>query len=106
MEISKPTPRTRGQRGLLKDFVEMPMDILYEILCELDPIDLLNLARTTKALRAVLMSRLSMFIWKSARSHIAGLPECPDDLNEPQYAALMFDTRCSVSYICETLFSL
>ncbi|CAA7265272.1 unnamed protein product [Cyclocybe aegerita] len=85
-------------RGLLKDMVDMPMDILYEIFGQLNPIDLLHLARTTKALRGILMSRSSMSVWKEARSNVTGLPDCPDDLSEPQYAELAMGKCC---YDCQ-----
>ncbi|KAF8164095.1 hypothetical protein BJ912DRAFT_273453 [Pholiota molesta] len=87
-------PLKRGG-GLLKDIMEMPMDVLFEIFGQLEPLDLLNIGRTTKALRAILMSRSSTSVWMSARSNVFGLPDCPDDLSEPQYAALMFVKGCT-----------
>lgn len=42
------------------------------------------------------MSRTSMTVWKQARSNLEGLPECPDDLSEPQYANLLFEHSCHV----------
>ncbi|KDR81924.1 hypothetical protein GALMADRAFT_221811 [Galerina marginata CBS 339.88] len=86
--------RARGTRGMLKQLVEMPLDVLFEIFGGLDPIDLLHLARTTQDLRALLMSRSSISVWKQSRSNIPGLPECPDDLSEPQYANLSFGKSC------------
>ncbi|KAF8529890.1 hypothetical protein JB92DRAFT_626746 [Gautieria morchelliformis] len=60
----------------------------------LHPLDLLHLSRTSKELRRVLMSRHSTFVWKTARLRIKGFPTCPDDLSEPQYARLAFETTC------------
>ncbi|KAF9473295.1 hypothetical protein BDN70DRAFT_925244 [Pholiota conissans] len=97
-EGAKPAKRVKGKRGLLKMLLEMPMDILFEIFGQLNPIDLLSMARTTKAFRNILMSRTSITAWRAARSNIAALPDCPDDLSEPQYATLMFLTRCSVCH--------
>ncbi|KAF8968282.1 hypothetical protein BDZ97DRAFT_1755332 [Flammula alnicola] len=87
--------KARGRtRGILKDLVEMPWDVVSEIFGLLKPLDLLNLARTTKDLRAMLMSRSSVSIWKEARSQFPGMPECPPDLSEPQYADLVFGKHC------------
>ncbi|KAF9072127.1 hypothetical protein BDP27DRAFT_441885 [Rhodocollybia butyracea] len=44
------------------------------------------------------MSRRYEYIWRSARENVAGLPPLPDDLNESQYAHLLFDASC---YICK-----
>lgn len=56
----------------------------------------MQLARATKALRAILMNRSAMSIWKAARSNLVGLPPCPDDMTEPQYAVMLFDPYCHV----------
>jgi hypothetical protein len=42
------------------------------------------------------MSRTSRTIWKNARSNVEGLPDCPGDLSEPQYASLLFEHVCQV----------
>ncbi|KAF9234857.1 hypothetical protein BU15DRAFT_25152, partial [Melanogaster broomeanus] len=60
----------------------------------LHPMDLLNLARTTKAFRQLLMRKSSAFVWKAALGRVEGLPACPPDLNEPQYAYLAFYPHC------------
>jgi len=72
-----------------------------QIFSLLEPLDVLRLARTTKALRNVLMSRTAMSIWKQALSNDE-LPKCPDDLTEPQYANLAFSEHCHVivSLLC------
>ena len=43
------------------------------------------------------MIRSSTSIWKHARSQFDDLPDCPDDLSEPQYAELLFGKACTVS---------
>lgn len=58
--------------------------------------DLLNLSRTCKSLRELLMDKSSMFVWKTARRQVIGLPDCPADLTEPEYANLVFCARCHV----------
>ncbi|KAI0341464.1 hypothetical protein BDW22DRAFT_1359036 [Trametopsis cervina] len=84
----------RGSRGKLRFMLEMPLDIVMEICCYLSPKDLLHLSRTSKETRTFFMSRGSIQCWKEARLSVPGLPPCPPDLSEPQYANLMFDTRC------------
>ncbi|KAJ3836321.1 hypothetical protein F5878DRAFT_663089 [Lentinula raphanica] len=85
--------KVRGKLGLLERLAkDMPLDIF----CYLEPRDLLRLARTTKDLRGILMSRSSENIWRIARGNVEGLPPCPVDLNEPQYANLLFESYCHV----------
>ncbi|EPT04584.1 hypothetical protein FOMPIDRAFT_82129 [Fomitopsis schrenkii] len=84
----------RGKRGGLKDMPSMPLDILMEILCLLEPRDLLNLARTSKPFRDLLMNRNSASIWKAARVNVDGFPDCPAHLSEPAYAFLAFFPYC------------
>ena len=113
-KVNSQVKRFRGKHGLLKQLVEMPLDVLFEVCAilhllmmtsqflqifgHLKPLDLLHLARTTKDLRAILMKRSSISIWKRARSQLNGLPDCPDDLSEPQYAELLFGKACNVSF--------
>lgn len=64
------------------------------------PMDLVNLARTSKALRQVLMSRKSMWVWIAARRNAGAVmvPDPPEDISEPAWALLLFGPAvCSVS---------
>jgi hypothetical protein len=45
------------------------------------------------------MNRSSISIWKHARSQFDDLPDCPDDLSEPQYAEFLFGKACTVSAV-------
>lgn len=94
----------------------MPLDILYEvwlrtsaghrplsdarfhvkIFSHLLPYDLLHLARSTKALRGVLMHRSAITVWRRARENRPDIPDCPPDLTEPAFANLLFDPHCHV----------
>ncbi|KAF7970227.1 hypothetical protein HWV62_24764 [Athelia sp. TMB] len=74
--IQSNSKQTKGKKGKLRQIPEMPLDILYEIFGHLHPYDLLRVARTTKALRAILLRRSA------------------SDLTEPQYASLAFDSFC------------
>ncbi|KAF9267013.1 hypothetical protein L218DRAFT_955489 [Marasmius fiardii PR-910] len=87
--------RTRGRRGLLEKLArEAPLDILLEIYIYLEPQDILNLSRTSKELREYLLKHSSSPIWRKARENCSDLPPLPCDLNEPQYASLLFDNFC------------
>ncbi|KAL0947640.1 hypothetical protein HGRIS_013728 [Hohenbuehelia grisea] len=86
-------PKTQ-RRGKLRDLPSMPLDVLFEIFSNLDPIDLLRLARTTKALRDILMRRSATTIWRSACASIDDLPDCPSDMSIPAFVNLLFDTHC------------
>ncbi|KAI0768936.1 hypothetical protein BC629DRAFT_1535598 [Irpex lacteus] len=92
----RPTKRVvRGRRAALQQIMSMPMDVFYEICLHLQPKDLLSLARSSKELRSLFMSRKTLFLWKAARLNMPGMPSCPEDMSEPAYASLMFDTHCS-----------
>ena len=42
------------------------------------------------------MKKNIISVWRSARANAIGLPACPDDLTEPQYAELVFGQHCHV----------
>ncbi|KDQ60883.1 hypothetical protein JAAARDRAFT_31885 [Jaapia argillacea MUCL 33604] len=85
-------PRRRGAK--LSQLPDMPLDILFEIFSNLTPYDLLRLSRATKALRDILLRPSAKSIWIDAFAGVQGLPPCPPDLTEPQYAHLAFDIFC------------
>ncbi|KDQ18185.1 hypothetical protein BOTBODRAFT_42588 [Botryobasidium botryosum FD-172 SS1] len=72
---------------------DMPFDILLEIMAHLLPDDLISLTYTGRAFRNILRRRSSAEMWRFAFAN-AGMPECPDDLTELQYANLAFGTHC------------
>jgi len=45
------------------------------------------------------MTHDARFAWTYALSNVEGLPSCPSDLSEPQYASLAFDQHCHVGSI-------
>ncbi|KAF7338051.1 F-box domain-containing protein [Mycena venus] len=94
-----PAPRRFRGRGQLKMLPEMPLDILFEIFSHLDPPDVLRLARTTKDLRELLMSRSAISIWKAAFLNDPDLPCLPEGMNEPQYANLAFSPHCHSCFV-------
>ncbi|KAH9895856.1 hypothetical protein C8Q73DRAFT_689792 [Cubamyces lactineus] len=87
-------PKGRAYTGKLSGLMQVPMDVFFEIASHLRPIDLLQLARTSKTLRSVFLSRTSRSVWLASLNRITGLPPCPTDMTEPAYAALLFDRIC------------
>ncbi|KAG9026114.1 hypothetical protein FS837_004741 [Tulasnella sp. UAMH 9824] len=81
--------RRSGRGGKLRELMNMPVDIFAEICSYLDPHDLRRLALTSKRLWDILMTREARHIWKTALASVPDLPECPNDLNEPQYHSLL-----------------
>ncbi|EGO01220.1 hypothetical protein SERLA73DRAFT_134513 [Serpula lacrymans var. lacrymans S7.3] len=75
-------------------FSALNFDVIFHLCTFLHPMDLLNLARTSKPFRQLLMSKSSAFIWKFSRLQVEDMPQCPPDLNEPQYANLAFGLYC------------
>ncbi|KXN88631.1 hypothetical protein AN958_06896 [Leucoagaricus sp. SymC.cos] len=93
----KRKPILRGRRdNSLSNFTLLPVDIFYEIIGHLHPKDVLNLSRSTRRLRQLLMVRDARCVWIAALSNVEGLPRCPSDLSEPQFASLAFDQHCHV----------
>ncbi|KAG9019067.1 hypothetical protein FRB90_006810 [Tulasnella sp. 427] len=85
----------RGTRGgKLRDLMYMPIDIFAEVCFYLDPHDIRRLSLTSKRLWDILMTKESRPLWKAALDAVPGLPQCPMDLNEPQYVCLMFSNEC------------
>jgi hypothetical protein len=75
--------------------------MLPQIAKYLHPRDLLHVARTSKILRAVLMTKNACHIWTVSFRNLEGLPECPDFMSGPQYAAFLFELVCSVKVLLD-----
>ncbi|KAF9071189.1 hypothetical protein BDP27DRAFT_1419228 [Rhodocollybia butyracea] len=92
-------PKATRTRGLLERLVhDVPLDVIFEIFYYLESEDILRLAQTSRDLRTILMSKTSEVIWRTARKNVEDLPPRPHDLNEPQYAYLLYDPYC---HLCE-----
>ncbi|KAI0737835.1 hypothetical protein C8Q80DRAFT_306188 [Daedaleopsis nitida] len=113
---SKKPRALKGRAGRLAELMSMPKDIFYEvsrvftrrpcrferiyaltttkIVSWLKPLDLLQLSRSSKYLRSLIMVRDNSSLWKAARKNVPGLPDCPTILAEPRYAAVLFDQYC------------
>ncbi|KAK7695359.1 hypothetical protein QCA50_002551 [Cerrena zonata] len=96
VEKTKPTTTRVRRKGALKELPNMPLDIIYEILSHMRLGDLLNLSRTTKAFRELILTRGAERFWKAAleNSQAEGLPPCPEWLSKPAYANLMYSPHC------------
>ncbi|KAG8769294.1 hypothetical protein FRC12_005049 [Ceratobasidium sp. 428] len=88
--------RARGKQGKLQGLMNMPIEVFTEISKYLYPLDLILLSRANKFFRQLLMSRSAIQTWRYALSNVPGLPPCPVELCEPQYAALVFSKYCSM----------
>ncbi|KAH8116966.1 hypothetical protein DFH11DRAFT_1141796 [Phellopilus nigrolimitatus] len=91
--VAKPR-NPRRKLGRLAMMMSMPIDVFCEIARYLGPHDLLRMARTSRTLRNLLMTKDSKPIWRAAEDSV-GLPECPLDLSSPQYASFVFDAFCT-----------
>ncbi|KAG8694865.1 hypothetical protein FRC08_008207 [Ceratobasidium sp. 394] len=86
----------RGKQGGFKGLMNMPIEIFTEIAYLLAPGDLIALARSNKFFRELLFQRSAINMWRRAESNVPGLPPCPRDMCEPQYAALIFSKHCTL----------
>jgi len=103
------------QKKSLSMLPTMPLDVLFEVkkscisgcrptlivyrmhqvFSHLTPKDIINLSRTSRVFRDTLMMRNATSVWKAARERF-GAPECPSNMNEPQWAVLLFGNLCQV----------
>ncbi|TRM61398.1 hypothetical protein BD626DRAFT_406139, partial [Schizophyllum amplum] len=68
--------------------------LFAQIFASLHPLDLLCVFRTTKILRAVVLSRSATSAWKRSFSAVEAAPSIPDDISIPHLASLMFENFC------------
>ncbi|KAF9476664.1 hypothetical protein BDN70DRAFT_882129 [Pholiota conissans] len=89
---SAKAPLRRGKKSLSL-LPNMPLDVLFEILGQLTPKDLLNVSRTNKLFHETLTSKSARTVWKDSLKG-QGVPECPSGLTEPRWTSLLFETTC------------
>ncbi|PIL34392.1 hypothetical protein GSI_03167 [Ganoderma sinense ZZ0214-1] len=77
--------RGKGRRtvGMLSELLNMPLDVFFEVAAHLHPIDMLNLGRTSKSLRSLVLAKSSRSAWIASLSTVDGLPSCPANMSEP-----------------------
>ncbi|CAE6472351.1 unnamed protein product [Rhizoctonia solani] len=86
-------------KGELRGILFLPIEVLMEILGHLTLPDTLALSRSSKSFRRILMTHTAATrnVWRAAIDNVPGLPSCPKELSEPQYAALIFSQHCTVN---------
>ncbi|KAI0789494.1 hypothetical protein C8Q75DRAFT_765927 [Abortiporus biennis] len=90
-------PKRVKRKGSLKDMPNLPLDVLFEIFSQMHPQDLLSLSRTTKAFRQLLTNKSAAYFWKASFENVDEHEPLPPrflDLNEIQFASLLFSTHC------------
>ncbi|KLO19539.1 hypothetical protein SCHPADRAFT_992778 [Schizopora paradoxa] len=85
----------RKPLGMLEKLLSIPLDIFFNILKYLGPVDLLSLARSCGALHEVLVTRQMKGVWKACLD-AHNVPPLPDNIpiNEVQLAAMLFENSC------------
>lgn len=68
-----------------------------QILERVPPSGLLNVSRTSKDIRSLLLHRSAEFVWRASFSTVEGLPVCPTNLSLPAWANLIYGRTCHVS---------
>ncbi|KAF7303133.1 F-box domain-containing protein [Mycena kentingensis (nom. inval.)] len=86
-------PRLPKKQGRLAAVLSISIDVVFEILGHLDPLDLLRLSRLSKDFRSMLMSKSSITVWRAALEN-AGLPMPPPTMNEIQWTRLAVENAC------------
>ncbi|KAG8728635.1 hypothetical protein FRC12_021607, partial [Ceratobasidium sp. 428] len=86
----------KGKRGGLSSFTKLPVEIFTQIAYLLSPGDLISLARSNRFFNNMLLQRSAIQMWRRAEANVPELPPCPSDMNEPQYAVLLFSKHCSL----------
>ncbi|KAL1752925.1 hypothetical protein FB107DRAFT_250486 [Schizophyllum commune] len=75
--------------------LELPLDVLLEILTHVDPMSLRHVSRTSQALRDTLTGPRSNWIWRASYANTDhGLPPAPEDITVPQFLSLLVDQFC------------
>ncbi|KIY64951.1 hypothetical protein CYLTODRAFT_424759 [Cylindrobasidium torrendii FP15055 ss-10] len=92
--LKRPGKRARGSKG--SAFQDLPYDIILEIAMQCHPLDLIHLARVSKDLRAVLLTKSSgNRVWATARQNLFDMPAPWGEISEPAWAGLCFIRLCT-----------
>ncbi|KAI5900852.1 uncharacterized protein SCHCODRAFT_02559883 [Schizophyllum commune H4-8] len=94
-EAEVDTEVKQDDAALSSRFTDLPLELVLEVLSHLDARSLLQLARTTKLLRSLLLSRSSIKIWKRGYNYTKpAMPPPPSDMSIPRLLAFLEDEIC------------
>ncbi|KAJ6520163.1 hypothetical protein C8R45DRAFT_51161 [Mycena sanguinolenta] len=92
----KPRTNRSTKQGRLAGLLSISLDVVFEILGNLHPLDVLRLSRTSKEFRELLMHKSARPIWRSSLNNVEDMPPCPPHMNEVQWTSLAFDATCQI----------
>ncbi|EUC65663.1 F-box protein [Rhizoctonia solani AG-3 Rhs1AP] len=93
---TKNTRPKKNKENTLSGLLMLPIQLFTKIMHNLKPIDILNLSRTCKTFRGLLMRRSSEPIWSRAAENLSYcLPPPPPWLDMPQYVSVVYTNNCS-----------
>ncbi|KAG8908985.1 hypothetical protein FRB99_000088 [Tulasnella sp. 403] len=92
--ISAPERGDADDATSVRYFETIPVEIFLQICEDLALGDLRNLCLINRRFRHVLTSKTCRRYWQASLTKIEDLPACPPDLNEMQYANLLYGTDC------------
>jgi hypothetical protein len=113
------TRRSGRILGKLKGFMDLPLDVVFEVSLHVNfnmtskcgglnvartyqtamylaPKDLLQFSRLSKRFRSMFTSRSALFVWQTVFRNVD--LKCFEDLNEIQFASLLYDKCCMVTF--------
>ena len=73
------------------------LQALFQTAMYLTPKDLLQSSRLSKHFRSIFASRSALFVWQAVFRNVN--LECFEDLNEIQFASLLYDKCCMVQLL-------
>ncbi|KAL1677718.1 hypothetical protein EV122DRAFT_278858 [Schizophyllum commune] len=87
----------QDEEALSSPLTDLPLELVLEVLGHLDAPSLLQLARTTKSLRNLLLSRSSIKIWKRGYKNTnPAMPRPPSGISIPSFVAFVEDEICDL----------
>ncbi|KEP50100.1 F-box protein [Rhizoctonia solani 123E] len=77
-------------------FMDLPIEVITEVLCNVTPFELLSLSHTCKFLQEMIMRRTAEYVWLTAERNSATYPSYPwADISKPHFAGLLFMMLCT-----------
>ncbi|KAJ7736441.1 hypothetical protein B0H16DRAFT_120698 [Mycena metata] len=74
-------------------FPSMQLDVVFEVLSHLHPLELTRVSRTNKSFRQLLHSPVSDALWRNSFLIGDDLPQCPPQLSGRRWTKLLFGPR-------------